>query len=197
MKKIAIPATIVAATIIAAPTAFAEGNGDNGNNHMVHKIWICHGTSSDTNPYVKINIDESAWPAHQAEGNKYPDFITTKDGDCPAPTPSPTPTPTVTPTPTPTPTETPTVVPTSTPPVEIPPVSTETPTEIITPAPIQTEGDPIVTEETPDLVNVPAAATTPKDVPAGEGTDPNYLPAIIIALAAMTAVAAGYKLIKN
>jgi hypothetical protein len=29
-----------------------------------HKVTICHGTASETNPYVLITIDEHALPAH-------------------------------------------------------------------------------------------------------------------------------------
>lgn len=45
------------------------------------KVWICHGTASDSNPYVLIHVDPSAVPAHMGENppppghgeNNYPD----------------------------------------------------------------------------------------------------------------------------
>jgi hypothetical protein len=51
------------------------------------KVQICHGTASDTNPYVLISVDESAIAGHfdgTAPGhgkNNHPDFLA-ENGDC-------------------------------------------------------------------------------------------------------------------
>jgi hypothetical protein len=54
-----------------------------------HKIWICHGTASEPNPYVLISVDESARAGHfdgTAPGhgpNNNPDQEVGPDGTCP------------------------------------------------------------------------------------------------------------------
>jgi hypothetical protein len=52
------------------------------------QVLICHGTASDTNPYVLISVDESALNGHfdgAAPGhgkNNHPDFLAGSDGSC-------------------------------------------------------------------------------------------------------------------
>jgi len=52
-----------------------------------HKVNLCHGTASHSNPYVLIKVDRSALQGHfdgTAPGhgkNNYPDFIS-HDGTC-------------------------------------------------------------------------------------------------------------------
>ena len=58
-----------------------------------HKATICHGTSSETNPYVLITVDEHALPAHfgpdgpdgeSGHGDSnFPDDLPDDDGNCP------------------------------------------------------------------------------------------------------------------
>jgi hypothetical protein len=55
-----------------------------------HKVTICHGTASETNPYVLITIDEHALGAHfghDGEGGhglqNAPDVYPDANGNCP------------------------------------------------------------------------------------------------------------------
>jgi hypothetical protein len=55
-----------------------------------HKVKLCHGTASRTNPYVLIEVDQNALKGHfdgTAPGhgkNNHPDFIS-NDGSCGSP----------------------------------------------------------------------------------------------------------------
>jgi hypothetical protein len=145
------------------------------------KVKICHATSSQSNPYVSIEIDSSSIENPNdkkylnGHGDHMDDIIpkfsfneTTYPGknwddtgqaiwnnDCKVVTPTPTPTPTPTePTPTPTPTE---------------PTPTPTPTEP-TPTPTPTEPTPTPTDPNPQPV--------PTDVPAGGGGMAVEVPAL-------------------
>lgn len=54
-----------------------------------HKVWLCHGTASKSNPYVLIHVAESALGGHLGEGtdpghgqNNHPDFLLEDAPDC-------------------------------------------------------------------------------------------------------------------
>ena len=59
-----------------------------------HKATICHGTASETNPYVLITVDEHALPAHFGpdgpggeSGHGFqnaPDVLPDEFGNCPS-----------------------------------------------------------------------------------------------------------------
>ena len=76
------PRVALAAGALAAAVFAGLGTASTGG-----KVEICHGTASDTNPYVLISVDESALAGHfdgTAPGhgaNNQPDFFPT-DGDC-------------------------------------------------------------------------------------------------------------------
>ncbi len=96
-------------------SVFANGNSN-------HKVTICHATSSETNPYVRIVVDRHAIKGHFYE-NGTPlagheeDILIGYVADCPSPTPSvsPTPSPSASPKSTPSPTPSPSPSPTPTP----------------------------------------------------------------------------------
>ena len=48
-------------------------------------VLICHGTASDTNPYVVISVDENALAGHFAGHGEdsLPDMFVNADGSCP------------------------------------------------------------------------------------------------------------------
>ena len=58
-----------------------------------HKVTICHGTASDTNPYVLITVDEHALGGHFGHDgpggesghgkNHFPDVFPDEFGNCP------------------------------------------------------------------------------------------------------------------
>lgn len=63
------------------PNCVIKGNQFRGSQHNTAKVWICHGTSSETNPYVLINVDDaSLWQGHFDGGapghgkNNHPDI---------------------------------------------------------------------------------------------------------------------------
>jgi hypothetical protein len=80
---------LVAALGIAVGTGFAYGTRAEAEQSD-HKVGICHGTASESNPYVFINVDLSAVKAHlggtgPGHGkNNHPDFIST-NGNCSKP----------------------------------------------------------------------------------------------------------------
>lgn len=140
--------------------------GDKGNGRDEHvPVGICHATSSATNPYVFIVVDDDSakFKGHlmhrndpnKKEGRDYiSDFtdtagvfhkydgVITSEANCPKPVVvTPTPTPTETTKVTPTPTETPKVTPTV--PTETGvPVPTTTPTKREVPKPTATPNKP-------------------------------------------------------
>jgi cell division protein FtsN len=140
------------------------------------KVQLCHRTASDSNPYVLIEIDQSALDAHlnnlpghpakswksdgtwlgvaHVEGDLKNDYLFVKEeAECePGEEPSeePSATPEVTPTPTPE------VTPAPTPEVTPVPEVTPTPTPIVTPVPVAPETAP-PTDVATDAV--PASST--------------------------------------
>lgn len=56
---------------IAAPAGATKPNPDDPNLESGHKIWICHATSSLSNPYVKILIDIAAWDIADPDSNDH------------------------------------------------------------------------------------------------------------------------------
>ena len=65
--------------LVLAALALASGDG---------KVLLCHGTASETNPYVVIEVDEHALAGHfdgTAPGhgeNNRPDLLANPDGTC-------------------------------------------------------------------------------------------------------------------
>jgi hypothetical protein len=72
MKHLRRP-LVASATVLCglAVAAGAQAGGGNG------KVLICHGTASDTNPWVLISVSENAVPTH-LDGHGWqnsPDFL--------------------------------------------------------------------------------------------------------------------------
>jgi LPXTG-motif cell wall-anchored protein len=167
------------AMLLGATPALADGHGNGKDEHV--PVGICHATSSATNPYVFIVVDDDSAKfkghlMHRNDPNKkngrdyISDFtdtagvfhkydgVITSIANCPKP---------VVETPTPTPTETTVVTPPVTPPVVTPtetPVSQPKPTKKPTPKPTVT---PTVTPTTPvptatEAEPIPDVTKTPK-----------------------------------
>ena len=103
MKQALIKINPIVLVIIILITAFILGMFITRANS---KVTICHATSSDTNPYVRIVVSENATSGH-FENNGTPkaghedDILLQGEKDCPTPpveepVPEPTPIPTVT-----------------------------------------------------------------------------------------------------
>jgi hypothetical protein len=81
VRRIAVTAFAVAACSVALAAAATAAPGD--------KVRLCHGTASDSNPYVLISVSENALGGHldgtgPGHGkNNHPDFVL-QDGqsDC-------------------------------------------------------------------------------------------------------------------
>jgi len=96
IKNLAI-ASLASATLVVATAGTALAcNVQPKPKTIEHKIGVCHATGSKTNPYVFINVDEHAVPAHTNHQDDR-DVVGAKSAaDCPKPatqTPAPTPTP--------------------------------------------------------------------------------------------------------
>ncbi|HEY7379622.1 MAG TPA: hypothetical protein VH572_00300 [Gaiella sp.] len=73
MRRIARVTLVVAACSLGATAAASAGGAD--------KVLLCHGTASEKNPYVLINVGENALAGHfdgTAPGhgkNNHPDYL--------------------------------------------------------------------------------------------------------------------------
>jgi len=100
MKKLLYGLLVITLLVIfTTSTVLANGGGN------PHKIWICHATSSEHNPYVKIHVDVNGLNGH---GDHEMDIIPAPEDGCPVWTPTETDVPTEEPTETKTETEVPT-----------------------------------------------------------------------------------------
>ncbi len=83
----------VCSTLALGVVAAAQGSGQDEYPPEGHKVTICHGTASATNPYVVITVDESALGGHFGQDgvggesghgqNNQPDVFPEADGSCP------------------------------------------------------------------------------------------------------------------
>jgi hypothetical protein len=85
MKRL-IQSVVVAAACACAALLLGHGTEVSAAQKQ-HKVYICHGTASAKNPYVLINVDESAVKGHldgtgPGHGPRnYPDFLAV-NGSC-------------------------------------------------------------------------------------------------------------------
>ena len=87
-----MPRSARSTALLAALVLTAIGGATNASATQDHKVRLCHGTASDTNPYVLITVDEHALKGHFDETgpghgqNNAPDFVLADDVDqCPGP----------------------------------------------------------------------------------------------------------------
>jgi outer membrane biosynthesis protein TonB len=169
IAALALAAMLVFGAFMASPALAGDNGKGKGQDEHV-PVGICHATSSATNPYVFIVVDDDSAKfkghlAHRNDPNKkngrdyISDFtdtagvfhkydgVITSAADCPKP-------PVVTPTPTPTPTET----------VVVTPTPTETTTPVVTPTPTETK------------VGVPVPTKTEKPTPTPTKTHKTHKP---------------------
>ena len=94
-KKIIAPVLggFIVLALVVSISSIAQARRSNED----HKITICHRTSSESNPFVTITIDQNGLNGHMHHRG---DIIPAPAGGCPG-RPIPTPAPTCTPTPTP------------------------------------------------------------------------------------------------
>jgi hypothetical protein len=73
-------AVLVALVLVAPAGAAPDG-----------KVLVCHGTASDTNPYVLVSVSENALAGHFGEDppghgkNNYPDYVAREGERCDVP----------------------------------------------------------------------------------------------------------------
>jgi hypothetical protein len=180
---------VIGSLLVMGAAGAAQANGNHGEGHT--PVGVCHATSSDTNPYEWIVVDDDSTKykghlMHRNDPNKHwksagtwngithtagslkRDYIQGLDditkAQCLSPVVTPTPTPTPTDTVTPTPTDTPTETPT---PTDTPTV-TETPTPSVTETPTETP--------TPSDTPTSTPSETPTETPTPLCTEPNQAP---------------------
>ncbi len=79
-RLITLVATISLAVLGLMAPALATKPGTNPELIDGHKITICHVTNSDTNPYVVITIDISAWHDEGNQGHSPEHHVNHKTG---------------------------------------------------------------------------------------------------------------------
>ena len=84
-----MPRAARSTALLAALVLTAIGGATTASASQDHKVRLCHGTASATNPYVLIAVDEHALKGHfdgDAPGhgqNNAPDFVLADDAsDC-------------------------------------------------------------------------------------------------------------------
>jgi len=65
-RKLGLVAAVAMSVALVALPASATKPDPGSDLVLGHKIWVCHATSSLSNPYVKILIDQAAWNAADA-----------------------------------------------------------------------------------------------------------------------------------
>lgn len=154
-RKILGSLAVLVAILIAAGGATASALA------QPVKTTLCHRTRSETNPYVRISVSQSALRGHMRHGG---DLIPAPGGVCPTVVVTVTSTATATSTPTNTPTDTPTHTPTNTPTDTPTSTPTNTPTDTPTSTPTHTPTN------TPTDTPTSTPTNTPTDTPTNTPT---------------------------
>src|SRR5207344_3014631 len=91
-REIHMPRAAHSTALLAALVLTAIGGASTASATQDHKVRLCHGTASATNPYVLITVDVHALKRHfdgDAPGhgqNNAPDFVLADDAsDCSGP----------------------------------------------------------------------------------------------------------------
>jgi hypothetical protein len=83
----------ICSVLAIGAVAVAQGGNQDEYPPDGHKVTICHGTASESNPYVLITVDEEALGGHFGHdgtggapghgANSRPDVFPDADGACP------------------------------------------------------------------------------------------------------------------